>query len=286
VDELPDHPLGLHDDSELSIAGLQDKMLLVALDNGGWGRPVRGRPSTHVLKVEDHRFPGLAAAEAACLALARSVDLTTVDASVVSLAGRSCLIVSRFDRAVTADGTVRRIHQEDACQALGRDPENARGRGKYEDAGGPSLREVADLLDRYAADPESQLRRLVAAVTFTVCIGNADAHGKNVGILHPTADRIELAPLYDTVPTVLWSNLRSRGAMSLNGRWLLPDVTLDDVVDEAAAWRVPRQAALQVAASTAERLATAATSLAGAMPLTDRLAGLVAARAGELLAAA
>lgn len=151
VASLHEHPLGLHDDSDLSIAGLQDKLLLIDLGEGRWGRPVHGRPSTHILKVEDRRFEGMAQAEAGCLGLARALGLTSVDPSVSTVAGLPCLIVSRFDRMGSIDA-VTRVHQEDACQALDRDPQAARGRGKYEAAGGPSLREVAALLDRFAAD--------------------------------------------------------------------------------------------------------------------------------------
>lgn len=39
VDELDEYPLGAHDDSELSLAGLQDKLLLVDLGKGVWGGP-------------------------------------------------------------------------------------------------------------------------------------------------------------------------------------------------------------------------------------------------------
>src|SRR4051812_1118483 len=58
VEDLDDHPLGSHDDSELSLAGLQDKLLLVKLEDGSWGRPLRGRPSTHILKADDPYRPG------------------------------------------------------------------------------------------------------------------------------------------------------------------------------------------------------------------------------------
>lgn len=57
---------GIRDDSELSIAGLQNKLLVVVLGDGRWGRPVNGQPSTHIVKVADERFPGLLAAEHAC----------------------------------------------------------------------------------------------------------------------------------------------------------------------------------------------------------------------------
>lgn len=254
VGELHERPLGLHDDSELSIAGIQDKLLLVDLGKGRWGRPVHGRPSTHILKVEDRRFVGMAEAEAACLQLARAVELTTVDASVARIADLPCLIVSRFDRAIGAKGVVSRIHQEDACQALRRDPEAARGRGKYEAAGGPSLREIAAVLDRFAVDGEEQLLRLAAVTTFNVLIGNADAHGKNIGLLHPTAETVELAPLYDTVPTALWPKLRRDGAMTVGGRVRLASVTPKDIVSEAQAWRLSPSAAMERLVTTAEQM--------------------------------
>lgn len=56
---LLDRPLAIYDDSELSLPGLQDKMLLVRTDDGGWARPVHGYPSSHILKIDDRRHPGL-----------------------------------------------------------------------------------------------------------------------------------------------------------------------------------------------------------------------------------
>lgn len=252
VGGLEDRPLAIYDDSELSLAGLQNKLLLVATDNG-WGRPVHGRPSTHILKLEDRRYPGMVTMEAACLHLARALDLTAVDAVVEHLAGLDCLIVSRFDRTIDGE-TVHRIHQEDSCQAIGRDPEAAQRKGKYEYAGGPSLREIAGLLDRHAVDPVPQLHQLVRAVTYTVAIGNADAHGKNVSLLHTEPGRVVLAPLYDTVPTALWPTLPGRAAMTINRRVLLEDVTLDDVVEEARTWPLDAAAASRIASETAGRL--------------------------------
>jgi serine/threonine-protein kinase HipA len=269
--ELPQRPLAIHDDSELSIAGLQDKLLLVALVDGGWGRPAHGYPSSHILKVNDPLRPGLVRAEAQCLALAREVGLSGVEAKILTIADQDCLLVSRFDREIQPDGTVRRIHQEDLCQALARNPEAARGRGKYQDAGGPSWKEAAGLLDRYAAKPQEQLERLLAAATFTVLIGNADAHGKNLALLHPTPETIELAPLYDTVPTVLWPKLRTRGAMSIDGRWELAEITAENLISEAAAWPLERERARLVVAATAEMTLDAAARLEMGAPLARRV---------------
>ncbi|HSZ14783.1 MAG TPA: HipA domain-containing protein [Solirubrobacteraceae bacterium] len=280
--ELPERPLAIHDDSELSIAGLQDKLLLVRMRNGGWGRPAHGYPSSHILKVDDPLRPGLVEAEAECLRLAATVGLTSVEVEIETIGERLCLFVSRFDRRVAGDGSIERIHQEDLCQALARDPNAARGRGKYEDAGGPSLREAAALLDRYASRPQQQLDRLLAAATFTVLIGNADAHGKNIALLHPTAETVELAPLYDTVPTVLWPRLRARGAMSIGGRWKLDEIVIGDLAREAVSWRVDPARAVQVVTDTAERLHVAATELR-----SDSAVGRhVVSRAERLLGAA
>lgn len=279
VIDLPDRPLAIHDDSELSIAGLQDKLLLVRMPDGRWARPTHGYPSSHILKADDPLRPGLVAAEAECLELAARVGLTSVDVQLETIAEKQCLIVSRFDRRIDTDGAVTRIHQEDLCQALARSPDAARGRGKYQDAGGPTLHEAAVLLDRYASEPQEQLDRLLAAATFTVLIGNADAHGKNLALVHPTAETVEFAPLYDTVPTILWPRLRRRGAMSVGGRWELESITLENFLDEGGSWRLARERARKIVLETAERLRDVTIGLeADSAP-----ARYVTERAGRLL---
>jgi serine/threonine-protein kinase HipA len=280
VEEVDEYPLGAHDDSELSLAGLQDKLLLIRLDDGSWGRPLGGRPSTHILKVDDSRHLGLVGAEGLCLELARAVGLTTIESELVRIGERQCLIVSRFDRRAV-DGEVERIHQEDLSQAVGVDSEEKRGRAKYERAGGPSLRQAAELLDTYAADAQGQLDRLVAATTFTVLIGNADAHGKNLALLHPTPESVALAPLYDTVPTVLWPKLRSDAAMAIGGQVSLPDVSLEDIVREARSWSHPAERTHEVVADTTTAIIEAIAG--GTIPPSSDIAVLVRERAHRLL---
>ena len=282
LDELEEHPLGAHDDSELSLPGLQDKLLLVDLGDGNWGRPLRGRPSTHILKLDDRRFPGLIAAEALCLKLARAVGLTTIDSELQTIGETACLIMSRFDRRTDQDA-VQRIHQEDLCQAVGVDPEHNRGRAKYERAGGPRLRQMAQLLDQHAAAPQEQLDHLVAAVTFTVLIGNADAHGKNLALLHPTPQTVALAPLYDTVPTVLWPKLRTDAALAIGSQVSLPKVTINDIVREAHAWSHSTDRAREVAISTITNIAEAIDG--EVISPGSAVAKFVRKRAAELLAA-
>jgi serine/threonine-protein kinase HipA len=235
----------VRDDSELSIAGLQNKLLVVALPDGRWGRPRNGHPSTHIMKLADDRHEGLLAAEHACMNLARAVGLTTVTTNLAIFGGIEALIVGRYDRRTDPiTGTIRRIHQEDACQALGIDIDANQGRGKYERFGGPSFEQIAELLDRYG-DPIIEHPRLLRTVVFTSIIGNADAHGKNVSLLlDTTTGVIELAPLYDPVPTTLWPKLRAEPAMSVNNAFEWP--SFGDLIREANQWGLR--------ATTAERV--------------------------------
>jgi serine/threonine-protein kinase HipA len=169
--------------------------------------------------------------------------------------------VERYDRTVT-DGVVHRVHQEDACQALGIDPAAREGgRGKYESHGGPSLARIARLLTAYGAEPDGELVRLLERVTFTVAIGDADAHGKNISLLHATAEHVRLAPLYDTVPTALWPQLRPTAAMHINGRTLLSDVTREDLLREARHWGLGSRPANRAVTEVIERLRAAAPQL-------------------------
>lgn len=252
VDSLAENPLGAIDESELSLAGLQDKILLVKTRQG-WARPLGGTPSTHILKVDDLRFPGLVRAEKECLDLARSIGLTTVDAEIINVGDRDCLVVSRFDR-LGQGADLKRIHQEDLCQAVGLDPIQQNGRIKYERYGGPGFKDMASVLDRYSAEPSAQMEKLVQIITFTVAIGNADAHGKNLAFLHPSPEAITLAPLYDTVPTRLWPKLRAEAAMSVGGQPDIENITINAIVREAQRWPLNEDKAIAAAEKTADAL--------------------------------
>lgn len=259
VADLPTNPFALVEESELSLAGMQDKTLLVALGDGTWGRPLGGQPSTHILKRDSDRHRGIVAAECDALALARHAGLTTVHAWVERHGDIDCIIVERFDRVVDADGNVvGRIHQEDACQALGLPPTR-----KYEihhGGGGPQLSQIADLLDRYAGDPVAELDRLAAVAAFTAIIGNADAHGKNTAFLLDGDGTIRLAPLYDTVPTALWPRLRREAAMTVGGAVSFDAMNLAAIEREARRWRHSTNTAASAASRCAQLLLDAVDS--------------------------
>jgi HipA-like C-terminal domain len=89
------------------------------------------------------------------------------------------LLVQRYARAGGDDGNVRRIHQEDFCQAPGVPPET-----KYASEGGPTFKDCFGPLRSVAARPAVDVLKLLDAVIFNVIAGNADVHGKNFSILH------------------------------------------------------------------------------------------------------
>lgn len=263
VAALPDHPLGVHDDSELSLPGLQDKLLLVAVDEGiGWGRPVAGLPSTHICKPDPLRHPGVVQREAEALRLARVVGLTTIDPQLVEIDDRPCLIVDRYDRTQSDSGALRRIHQEDLCQATGVDPREKQGRVKYQEHGGPGFVDAARLLLDRATDAENELRQLAGAMVFTVMIGNSDAHARNLSLLLDPPGAVRLAPLYDTVPTMLFDKLKVRCGMWIGGVYRsLEDVTRTAMVREIAgrhAWKIPESDARDIVDGWIQRIAEAA----------------------------
>ena len=218
LDALPVRPLlageaGLR----LSLAGAQSKVPVVLVD-GAVALPAPGQPTTHILKPPISRFKATTENEAFVMRLAAAIglDVATVEPRVVK--DRTFLLVQRYDRAIGEDGNVRRIHQEDFCQALGVPPET-----KYAGEGGPTFKDCFALLRRVAARPAVDVLKLLDAVIFNAIVGNADAHGKNFSILHGN-EGPRLAPLYDLLATVAYPDLSPRFAMKIGKRATLAEL--------------------------------------------------------------
>ncbi len=197
----------------LSLAGAQSK-LPVVFRNGCFLLPENGAPSTHILKPElSEWFRGIVYNEHCCMTLARALGVPAAETGIVDVGDIPCLLVTRYDRAVEIEsGKVRRIHQEDFCQALGRPPEQ-----KYQSDGGPLVRDIVRLLrGGWSTRPARDVLAFVDLVVFNAIIGNADAHGKNYSMLYDGRER-RLAPGYDLVSTVFWPALASTPAMKIGG---------------------------------------------------------------------
>lgn len=198
LEALSSHRLAAYEDGadgvRVALAGTRDK-LGVLLKDGRIGI-TRGRPpSTHIVKVPPPQLPGLVANEAYCMSLAREVGLSVATVEPLRADDREALLVERYDR-FREGSRVRRLHQEDFCQATGRGPE-----AKYESEGGPGVAECGALIHAHAAGPGAALLRFLDALLFNVVIGNADAHSKNYSLLLEGSGGPELAPLYDLIST-------------------------------------------------------------------------------------
>ena len=237
VRDLTSAPLGVGGRARVSLAGVQEKLVLTRMPDGSWGRPVDGTPSTHILKPEIAAFPDTVENEAFCMRVAKHLGLDVAFVETTEIGSRKLIVVERYDRTVAADGTVRRIHQEDFCQATGVSPET-----KYEEDGGPSLLRIAGILKDVAA-PDS-LERLLAAVTVNALIGNGDAHAKNFSLLHTADGALTLAPLYDLICTLYYGD--DRLAMSIDNSHRTDRLTADRIVNEAVRWGVSRDHAKEV----------------------------------------
>ena len=235
----------------VSLGGLQSKLLLVRAD-GGWARPVGGIPSTHILKPDPPEFPGLVASEAFALRAAALAGLDAAEARLDTFGGRIVLVVTRFDRSLK-DGKLARLHQEDGCQALGTAPS---GPAKYQATEAAAFyRRLAALLATHATDPADQLRRLGSALTFTVAIGNTDAHLRNHAFLHQ-AGTLALSPVYDAAPTAEFTGTR-HFALWIGGQSMLAVVTRRHLQRELASWGMAPDSASDVISSTLDNLANA-----------------------------
>jgi serine/threonine-protein kinase HipA len=236
--------LGVGGRVRVSLAGVQEKLLLTRMPGGKWGRPVDGTPSTHILKPEIARFPNTVENEAFCMRLAKNLGLSAASVETTLVNGRKLIIVQRYDRVIHQDGSVQRLHQEDFCQATGVLPDK-----KYQEDGGPSLTRIAGILQAVA--PAADIEALLRAVVLNVLIGNGDAHAKNFSLLHHPSGALGLAPLYDLMSTLYYGD--ERLAMYIDSVQRTRRVTADRILNEAARWALSRRRASQIIADIIDR---------------------------------
>lgn len=251
VENLRSAPLGAGGRVRVSLAGVQEKLVLTRMPDGSWGRPVDGTPSTHILKPEIAAYPQTVENEAFCMRIAKHLGLDVAAVETTEIAGRKLIVIERYDRIVSADGSVERIHQEDLCQATGTPPDT-----KYEEDGGPSLRRVADVLQAVAAS--GSLEKLLQASTLNVLLGNGDAHAKNLSLLHHGSGALIMTPLYDLMNTLHYGD--DRLAMSIDTVQRTDRVTAERVANEAVRWGLSRERATSTIADLLESAPAAITA--------------------------
>lgn len=196
----------------LSLAGAQDKLLLVFKDNKFY-QPLGAHPTTHILKPAPQRFKYLPENEFFQARLAANIGLPVATSRLVKIGGVNSLLVTRYDRYQTEAGWAR-LHQEDFCQALG-----VSGKMKYQAEGGPSFLDCIRIINDRSANVVDDVDSLLRWHIFNVLIGNCDAHAKNISLLRNLTGQWRLAPFYDLVSTKTYSQISSKLAMSVSGQY-------------------------------------------------------------------
>jgi len=188
---------GVEKEFRISIAGAQDKTALLRRHDR-WEIPRGTTPTTHILKPAIGQLPNgldLTASvenEHFCLTLLGELGLPTTRSEIALFGDIHVLVVERFDRLWSSDRLLRRP-QEDMCQAL-----NVPWTLKYQSEGGPSIRQIMDLLlasDRAEADRANFFR---AQILFWL-LGATDGHAKNFSIHLNPGGRFSLTPIYDVL---------------------------------------------------------------------------------------
>jgi serine/threonine-protein kinase HipA len=258
-------PLGLDqdDDFRISIAGAQEKTALLYRE-GRWWKPLGGTPTSHILKTPIGVLPGpdqidltdSVENEAWCLRLAHEIGLPVANARIGAFGDAKALIVERFDRR-WENGVLRRLAQEDLCQALGM-PSAL----KYQRSGGPGMRDILRHLQE-SDDPASDRRMFLKAQIFFLLIGATDGHAKNFSLALGAQGRFRLAPLYDILslaPVIDAGRLqrrRFRLAMSFDGHYGVDEILPRHIEAEAVAGGLPPGIALSVLRETCEVMPSA-----------------------------
>ena len=172
------------------------------------------QPTTHILKPA---IPDLSAStenEAVVMQLAKKIGLDVANVVPMTVSNRTFVLVERYDRVSMDQEIVKRIHQEDFCQALRIYPEN-----KYANSGGPTLKDCFTLIRDNSINPATDTSKFFDAVVFNLIVGNADAHGKNFSMLLGN-DGAHLSPLYDLLSTVYYPNFTPDSSMKMTpGDW-------------------------------------------------------------------
>ena len=201
-DEIASRPIGAFDrGARLSIAGAQEKLGLARRPNGRWAWPIGGAASTHILKPQMKRFPGLVENEHLCMTVAARASLPAARVEIERFADYPTLVVERYDRTPRGE----RIHQEDFAQALGTP-------GKYQQQIGPSLKECFEKSGVGGWTLWDQ-------VMFAWIIGDEDKHAKNFSIMYERGRAPRLAPIYDAVCTLAYQELERGMAMRIGNTY-------------------------------------------------------------------
>ena len=219
INELPQKPLATGiENMRLSLAGAQDKTSVIVV-NGQIGIPKNNVPTSHILKPAINGFNETIENEFICIKSAEKLGIK-VPAIKIGYANKTkYFLIQRYDREVI-DNKIKRIHQEDFCQAS-----NIPSAYKYQAEGGVDFIRCFKIL-RATSQPAVAINQFIQLMIFNYLIGNNDAHGKNFSILHYDNGEIKFAPAYDILCSQVYPELSDKMAMKIGGHYKHDEISL------------------------------------------------------------
>jgi len=249
------------DEGHFSLAGAQPKTgLFREPESGRWGIPKGATPTTHLLKPATGRFEGYVQNEHFCLRLAGRLGLSVANSWTEIIGDIPVIVIERFDRMRRQDGTMIRIHQEDACQALGKPPTL-----KYQNDGGPSARDLFQLIRDRSSRPGDDVGRFLDALIFNWLISGTDAHAKNYGFLLAEGSQVRLSPLYDLSSALPYPVAippqKAKLAMKIGGTYRVSHMGGEAWEKAAGEWKLDRRVVMDRVVEMTNDISNAAIDL-------------------------
>jgi len=119
---------------------------------------------------------------------------------------------------------------------------------------------MARLLRQFTDDPPAQTSELFRQVAFRVLVGDEDGHGKNYSLL-VNDGTVRLAPLYDSLCTLVYPQLSGRMAAKIGHQETLTKVDGDSLIEEARAMALSEREARATLGELVDALDAALDSL-------------------------
>ena len=181
-----DPHLPIDDDSLIPISDSQ-------IANRSWFSTTGIARTTHIIKPGIPTLPHQAFNEHITMRIVEAMGIPVAHTSFHIFDGVPAIISERYDRIVSANGTVTALHQEDFTQAMGI-PSSL----KYEEHNGPTSNAYAEMLRKHGlpGQAESNIRAFTDGILASYLVGATDSHAKNYSLLLDGAS-VRLAPLYD-----------------------------------------------------------------------------------------
>lgn len=208
-------PLGMADDEDefrISIAGAQEKTALLKRNNQ-WFKPIGSTPTSHIFKLPigtinaRYDMSDSVENEYLCHLIFKAYGIPTANAEIGVFHDQKALIVERFDRVWSSDGSwMIRRPQEDMCQALNIPPAL-----KYEHKGGPGIQDIMNLLLGSQKPLEDRYTFFKTQILFWF-LAATDGHAKNFSIFLLPQGGYTLTPIYDVLSAF---HLIENGQLSL-----------------------------------------------------------------------